>query len=192
MDIIEKSYKYEVPSANEFYGIFKEKYSRRTLPSSWDNNPEWTKVILDIFKDMGKSLGYKPKTGYLDLDMTRSIRHEETSVISVAIEHENGDLRDVIDDELQKLVDTKAYLKVLMFYPGTPFVSEKETMLTEISEKISSARITVPQEEYLIITPILRTDKNKNPVSIGVFACSLDQAGKWKELPSFDVPYPKK
>ena len=188
MDIIEKSYKYSIPSANEFYELFKEKYSKSALPS-WDNSAEWTKAMLDIFEEMGKSFGYRPEREYLGLDLTWAIRHEDMSVISVAIEHENGDLKDVIDDELQKLMDVKAYLKVLMFDPGVPIVSGKEILLPEIPEKISSSKISLSKEEYLVITPVLLKDKDKNPISISVSACSFDQAGNRKELPSFDVQY---
>jgi len=121
---------------------------------------------------MGRDFGYKPKPEYLNIDMVWAVSHDGISVISVAIEHENGDLNDVLGDrgsqkdELQKLMDTEAYLKVLMFYDSSVIFDNK---FSYISEKISSAKIKIPEESYLFITPVLRENY------IEVFANSFDQ-----------------
>jgi len=189
LTIIEKTYKHVVPSAREFVKSFQEKYSKSVFPENWNDNPAWTKLIFDIFGEMGRGFGYKPRKEYLDIDMVWAIRHQDVSAIAVALEHDNGDLNDVIDDELQKLLDTKAYLKVLMFYPGMPIISENEVLFPEVVEKIKSARMTNPEESYLLITPVLHKDKDSQPTAIEVFAYSFSPSGKWEDLGSFSIDY---
>lgn len=126
MGVIEKTYKYNIPTPIEFFESFRKKYSACTFPSKWDDNTAWTETIFRIFGEMGRGFAYRPRREYLDIDMIWAVRLDDISTITVAIEHDNGDLGDVIDDELQKLMDVKAHLKVLMFYPGKPIVLETE------------------------------------------------------------------
>lgn len=121
--------------------------------------------------------------------MVWAVRHEDISLITVAIEHENGGLDDVIDDELQKLMDVKAHLKVLMFYPSMPIVVEDEVLCDEIIEKIRSANIKIPEESYVMITPVVKKKDEVYAEAIEVFGCSIAPDGKWEDLGSFAVDY---
>jgi hypothetical protein len=188
--VIEKSYKYTIPEVKELFQIFQQKFSKETLPDSWENSPEWTTTVLGIFKDVGRSLGYTPNKEYLRLDQTWEIRHSDLSTIAVAIEVENTDrVEEILDDELQKLLDVKAFLKVLMFYPVVPIMmQDEEATYPEIQEKIRSAKIKNPEENYVIITVVYV----KPSSIIEVSACSFDSEGKGEDLPSFQVKYTSK
>lgn len=189
MGIIEKTYKHVNPTTKEFFNSFREKYSTRILPDSWQDNSAWTKKVMQMFEEMGREFGYRPRREYLYIDMIWAARHEDISLITVAIEHDNGGLSDIIDDELQKLMDVKAHLKVLMFYPGMPVVAENEVIFPEIIEKIRSVKIRIPGERYLMITPVAKKRDKIHIEAIEVFACSISPDGKWEDLGSFAVDY---
>ena len=188
--IIEKTYKYTVPTPNELFEIFKGKLSKATLPDSWSASAPWTTVILEIFNEIGANLGFMPTKEYLRLDQTWEIRHPDLSTIVLALEHENTDqVEDILDDELRKLLDVKALLKVLIFYPSVPAIAlEGESTYPQIQKKIRSAKIRNPDEKYIIITPVyLRPDS-----LIEVSACLFDSDGNAEDLGSFQVKYASK
>lgn len=72
------------------------------------------------------------------LDHTWEIRHPDITTIVLALECENTDrVEDILDDELQKLLDIKSLLKVLIFYPVVPILmAEGEASYPQIQEKI--------------------------------------------------------
>ncbi len=120
-------------------------------------------------------------------------------MIVLALVHENTrKLSVVLDDELQKLIDVKAYLKVLIFYPDVPVIPDQELSsdgkwkdvgLThpEIQEKICSAQIRNSDENYVIINIIYNAED-----LLEISGCSIDSYGKAEELGWFQVKYPKK
>jgi hypothetical protein len=188
--IIEKTYKYNIPEPRELIQMLQERLSKETLPDSWETSEPWTSTILGIFNEIGRNLGYMPNREYLRLDQTWEIRHSDLSTIVLALEVENTDrVEDVLDDELQKLLDVKAFLKVLIFYPIVPIImQEEEATWPEIQEKIRSAKIRNPDERYIVITAVY-----VQPSSIiEVSACSFDSEGKGEDLPSFQVKYTSK
>ena len=188
--VIEKKYKYTIPTPNEFFKMFQEKLSKATLPDSWEASAQWTTTILGIFHEIGRNLGFKPGKEYLRLDQTWEIRHPDISTIVLALEHENTDrVEEILDDELRKLLDVKASLKVLVFYPSVPaMVYEEEFTIPEIQEKIRSAKIKNPDERYIIVTPVYIKPQS----IIEVSACSLDSEGKAEDLGSFQIKYAPK
>jgi hypothetical protein len=191
--IIEKAYKYTIPTPNKLFEMFKEKFSKTTLPDSWQVSDPWTTILLGIFDEIGRSLGFKPRKEYLRLDQTWEIRHPDVSTIALALEHENTDrIEEILNDELQKLIDVKAFLKVLIFYPTTVFpmtmMSEKEFVIPEIQEKIRSAKITSSDEKYVIIG--IRYIRSDNVIEVS--ACSFDSEGKGEDLGAFQVSYTSK
>lgn len=188
--VIEKAFKYTIPTPNELFQIFQEKFSKATLPDSWEVSQPWTNTILNIFGEIGRSLGYIPRKEYLRLDQTWEIRHPDISTIVLALEYENtDDVREILDDELQKLLDIKAFLKVLIFYPIVPVMMEKgESTYPEIQEKIWSAKIKNPDERYIVVTPVYI----KPSSIIEVSACSFDSEGKGEDLGSFQISYTSK
>ena len=189
MGIIEKTYKHVIPTPKGFFDSFRKKYSNRSLPDDWYDSRGWTQTVLEIFEEIGLDLGYKPRREYLNLDMIYAARHDDISLIAVAIEHENGNLDDVIDDELRKLMDVKAHLKVLMFYPGMPVICEDEVVLAEIIDKIRSVNLRILEEKYLIITPVIKKKDKVYAEAVEVFAVSVSPDGKWEDLGSFAVEY---
>jgi hypothetical protein len=195
---IEKSYKYVIPDPKELFQAFQEKFSTTKLPESWNVSPPWTSTVLGIFNEIGRSFGYEPKKEYLRLDQIWEIRLPDISTIVLALESENADsLKAILNDELQKLLDVKAFLKVLIFYPDVAIEMQRETVegniqeewsdFPEIQEKIRSAKIKNSDEKYVVITPVYSQG------IIEVSACSFDSEGKGEDLGSFQVKYsPKK
>jgi hypothetical protein len=188
--IIEKVYKYNIPEPSELFEMFKEKLSETTLPDSWEASEPWTTTILDVFNEIGRSLGFTPRKEYLRLDQTWEIRLPDISTIVLALEYENTDrVEEILDDELQKLLDVKALLKVLIFYPSVPaMMYEGEFTIPEIQEKIQSAKIKNPDERYVIINLLYIKPK----FIIEVCATSLDSEGKGEDLGCFEVKYAAK
>ena len=195
--IIEKTYtyKYTIPTPKELFEMFKEKFSKVTLPDSWEVSDPWTRTILDIFDDIGRSLGYKPRKEYLRLDRTWEIRHDDISVIVLALEHENtSNVEEILDDELQKLLDVKAFLKILIFYPTVPVAMGEEeefkgvSTFPEIQGKIRSAKIKNSDERHIVIGITYARHEN----ALYVSACSFDYEGKGEDLGDFQISYTSK
>ena len=190
--VIEKTFKYTIPTPNELFQILKENFSKATLPDRWfsGSSQSWTTSVLGIFDEVGRSLGYMPRKEYLRLDQTWEIRLPDISTIVLALECENTDrVEEILGDELQKLLDVKGLLKVLVFYPGIPmYAYEGETLFPDIEEKIGSAGIKNPDERYIVMTIVYVRPQS----IIEVCACSFDSEGKPENLGCFQVKYTSK
>jgi len=188
--VIEKVYKYTIPTPNELFKMFQEKFSKATLPEKWEASAQWTSRVLDIFDEIGHGLGFSPAKEYLRLDQTWEIRHPDISTIVLALEHENTDrVEELLDDELQKLLDVKALLKVLIFYPIVPMIVEEgESTYPRIQKKVQSAKIKNPDEKYIVITPVYIKPQS----IIEVSACSFDSEGKAEDSGEFQIKYASK
>jgi len=188
--VIERAYKYTIPTPFELFKLFQETFSKATLPDSWQVSEPWTSTVLGVFGQIGRNLGYTSRKEYLRLDQTWEIRHPDISIIVLALECENTDrVEDILDDELQKLLDIKALLKILIFYPIVPILmAEEEASYPQIQEKIRSANIKSSEETYIVITPVYIKPQS----IIEVSACSFDSEGKGEELESFQVKYASK
>lgn len=189
-EVIEKTYKYAIPTPNQFFELFQEKLSKTALPEVWGSTEPWTTTLLGIFEEIGRDLGFTPRKEYLRLDQTWEIRLPDISTIIFALEHENTqNVEDVLDDELQKLMDIKALLKVLVFYPLVPaMMYEGEFTIPEIQEKIKSARIKNAEEKYVIMNLVYVKPQS----IIEVLATVFDSAGKGEELGTFQLSYASK
>ena len=185
--VIEKAYRYTMPTPLELFKLFQETFSKTILPDSWQVSEPWTNTVLGVFDQIGRNLGYMPRREYLRLDQTWEIRHSDISTIVLALECENTDrVEEILDDELQKLLDVKAFLKVLIFYPTVPVIVEKEESThPEIQEKIQSAKIKSSDERYIVVTPVYI----KSQSIIEVSASSFDSEGKGEDLGSFQIKY---
>jgi len=83
------------------------------------------------------------------LDQTWVAKGSDRSFIALALEHENTEnITVLLEDEIQKLLDVKAYLKVLIYYPGFLDIEEH---LHRLQTKIKSQTITIPDEQLLVI-----------------------------------------
>jgi hypothetical protein len=185
---ITKTYEYSIPEAEELYQAIEGKLTKAVLPD-WDNSDEWTEFMIGLLAEIGASYGYKAEREYLRLDESWEIRLPDVSAVVLAFEHENDfDLDDITNGELQKLVDIKAFLKVLVCYPDYPIAFEKESgkcTFPEMQEKIRSNLIKNSEEKYLIITPM----NIKKQSILVVSACLFDSEGNGKMLKDFQVPY---
>jgi len=188
--VIERTYKYTLPTPKEVFESFRDAFSNTALPESWQASPPWTMTVLGLFNQIGRNLGYLPRKEWLRLDQTWEIRHSDISVIVLALEHENTpDVEELLDDELQKLLDIKAFLKVLVFYPMIPmFMEEGEFIFPNVQEKIRSAKIKNPDERYVIMGIVYVSREG----IIEVSATCFDSEGKGEELGSFQVKYSSK
>jgi len=188
--VIERAYKYTIPTPLELFKLFQETFSKAALPDSWQVSEPWTSTVLGVFSQIGRNLGYTPRKEYLRLDQTWEIRHPDISTIVLALECENTDrVEEVLDDELQKLLDIKAFLKVLIFYPVVPILLVAgEASYPQIQEKVRSANIKSSEERYIVITPVYIKPQSMIEVS----ACSFDSEGKGEDLGSFLVRYTSK
>ena len=188
--VIERAYKYTIPTPLELFKLFQETFSKAALPDSWQVSEPWTSTVLGVFSQIGRNLGYTPRKEYLRLDQTWEIRHPDISTIVLALECENTDrVEEVLDDELQKLLDIKAFLKVLIFYPVVPILlAAGEASYPQIQEKVRSANIKSSEERYIVITPVYIKPQSMIEVS----ACSFDSEGKGEDSGSFQVRYTSK
>jgi len=189
-NMIEKRYKYSIPTPQKIFNEFKKRLSTTTLPKSCETADSWTVTVLGIFNQIGRSFGYRPRKEYLRLDQSWEIRHTDISVIVLALEHDNtDDVNEILDDELQKLIDVKAILKVLIFYPIVPItmLESGESTIPDIQEKIRSAKIKYSDERYLVITGTYFSQKG----IVFFSACVFDVEGKGEDLGDFQITYKK-
>ncbi len=135
---------------------------------------EWSRKLLEYFVKLGKEEGFETyckKCGYeYFLDLSWNYEPEETSLewIEVAFEIEfAGSLSSNIY-EFTKLVDTKAYTKVLLCKSK---VDEAQELFAQASEKIRHNPLRLPEEYYLII---VITETRKRFILTGV---SMDFLG---------------
>lgn len=148
--VIEETCQYVIPEPKTLFKEFCSKVKSATLPDSWaGKDKEWTNVILNIFDEIGRRYHYKPKREYLRLDQTWEIRLLNLSYMVLALEHENTrHIEDLLDDELQKLSDVKASLKVLVYYPR---LLDIERHIKEIKTKLGLQKIKISDERLLVI-----------------------------------------
>ncbi len=182
--IIERVSRFVIPTSKELFEKFCAEINSAKLPEGWDHDSEWTEIMLGIFDKIGRSFGYMPKKEWMRLDQTWEVRLPDISTIVLALEYENtSDLMDLLDDELQKLLDTKAHLKLLMYYP-----LDIEKNIGEIGIKIRSQRIKLPAEKLLVISGTIDS-KAKN---ITFQAYEFDAEGESTFIDRCRVPYTEK
>lgn len=138
---------------HELLDHFFKKMRTKTLPSSWNDDKAWTRLVQSIMRDIGEELGYvvrdKSVLGeFLGLDQAWRIQESRKVRTYLAMEVENTDkLREIIDDEFQKLIDVKAELKVLVYYPS---IENQPDHLHALKIALESGRY-IPDEAYVII-----------------------------------------
>ena len=189
-EVIERTYRHKIPTPKELFESFRVEFCKRTLPDSWTASTPWTHLILGIFDGIGRSFGYVPRREYLRLDQTWEIRHSDISLIALALEYENTyDLNDIINDELQKLLDVKAFLKVLVFCPTVSVLMDQDMFIyPEVQEKIRSAKIKHPHERYIIMSLV----NARGEAALEVSGCTFDPEGKGEDLGAFQVAFTSK
>jgi hypothetical protein len=126
-----------------------------SLKLKWDMpDKEWTKRIFDYFAKLGKDDGFRvwyennPSEYMVDMCWVYNPDKSDLNWIEVAFEIELSRDLDSIVDEISKLVDIKAYSKVLLCKPK---VDEIEEMMSEASKMIRYNPLRFPEEHYLLI-----------------------------------------
>jgi hypothetical protein len=115
---------------------------------------EWTKKIFDYFSVLGKTEGFEafcandPYEYLLDMCWIYTPKNTSINWIEAGFEIEWSRDLDYITDEFAKLVDIKAYTKVLLCFPKA---DEVDDLVSETSEMIRYNPLKVPEERYLII-----------------------------------------
>jgi hypothetical protein len=118
------------------------------------SDTEWSKEIFGYLADLGKKEGFdvfyenNPYEYLLDMCWVYAKDTPAVNWIEVAFEVEWSRDLDSIIDEFSKLVDIKAYTKVLLCYPK---VDEIDDLLSTALEMIRYNPFRFPEEHYLIV-----------------------------------------
>jgi hypothetical protein len=127
-----------------------------TLKLKWDmSNTEWTKKIFEYFAKLGKNDGFEvwyennPSEYLLDTCWVHASETPPLNWIEVAFEIEFLRDLDSITDEFSKLVDIKAYTKILLCLPK---VDEIDDLVHSASQMIRYNPLRFLEERYLRIT----------------------------------------
>ncbi|MEM2145994.1 MAG: hypothetical protein QW279_11580 [Candidatus Jordarchaeaceae archaeon] len=197
----EITYKFTVPTPKELFEKFKEKCEQTSFPEWYEARKEWTDTVMKIFDEIGHEYGYRPRykrggeEGLL-MDQVWEIRLENYSAMVLAMEVENDyDLDEILEDELSKLINVKAYLKVLMFYPDRHVRCENdEPIFKHIKEIVKSSEFRInasietekfnSTENYIIITGTY----NKKECNMKICARVIDACAKSEILGKFEIP----
>jgi hypothetical protein len=163
---------------------FLDDFSTLKLKSETPDT-EWTKKIFDYFSALGKTEGFEtfcendPYEYLLDMCWIYSPENTCINWIEVGFEIEWSRDLDYIMDEFAKLVDIKAYTKVLVCFPKA---DEVDDLVTEASEMIRYNPLKVPEERYLIIALVKIRKKASFTGFAFDFAGNLVSGG-FRELP---------
>jgi hypothetical protein len=137
-------------------------------------NTEWTKKIFAYFAELGKKEGFEvlcendPYEYLLDMCWVYAKDKPPVNWIETAFEVEWSKNLDSITDEFAKLVDIKAYMKVLLCNPK---IDEADNLISSASEMIRYNPLRFPEERYPIIT---LTETRKRFIFTGTM---LDSSG---------------
>ena len=145
--------------AEDVYNKLKHDWERTecNLPSYADEIPVWTKKITDYFYHTGKDIPEvtpysKYHTGEYLNDLVWSVEkgkgYEDYVGLELALESEWGGSKKEIMEDFYKLIDVKAYLKIMII--GRSEQSSDE-IIEIMSKTIQNARMKISEEEYLII-----------------------------------------
>lgn len=148
---VEKTFK-DISSV-ELFQRFCQALHDTKLPGNYREGAPWTQLMRRILREIGTSLGYRVRDldligEWLTIDQTWRV-HESTIVKTyLAMEEENTfDVEDVIDEEVEKLLDIKSNVKLLIYYPHKRVQSLHLSMLQEAID----IGPLLPDERFVII-----------------------------------------
>jgi hypothetical protein len=131
---------------------FVEDFPKRI---KWNmSDTKWSEKVFGYLADLGKKEGFdvlyenNPYEYLLDMCWIYAKDKPDINWIEVAFEIEWSRDLDSITDEFSKLVDIKAYTKVLLCYPKVDDVVE---LVSRASRMIQGNPFRYPEEHYLII-----------------------------------------
>lgn len=141
---------------DQLFKKFVEDFPTLKLKSETPDT-EWTKKVLEYLSQLGKEEGFEPwyanepSEYLLDLCWIYTTGKTDISWIEAGFEIEWSRDLDCITDEFAKLVDVKAYTKILVCYPK---VDEVDDLISQASQMIRFNPLKLPEERYLIIALI--------------------------------------
>lgn len=139
-------------------GFFKDFCSYLEGKLSWTEtkDKEWTKCVLNFFKEKNKAetIPFIERTNHMDVDYIwrYSPNNYSFSDIELAVEHEGQekDINVLLTEEIQHLIDLKANHKVGIFYIS---LGDEKEFIEKIKRMIAYQLPTnqTTNERYLII-----------------------------------------
>ena len=146
---------------DELFKIFVKDFPKLKL--KWGTpRTEWTKKLFNYFEVLGTDEGFtvfyhnKPYEYLVDMCWIYESDNFPSYWIEVAFEIELKKDLDAHLQEFDKLVDLKAYTKVLVCRST---VDKREKLLSEASEKIRYNPMRFVEERYLIIVFTITREK---------------------------------
>jgi len=140
-----------------------EERLKRVDDQRWDDadrsKETYTQFVLGEFEQVGESLGFEYNmrgksilgTGeYLSIDQVWFHKHKGFEVPVVTIEHENEGFKDIWDDELNKLLDIKSKIKILIYHDKNSW----ERQLSMIEDRYKKHPMIDKDEEFIIMDAI--------------------------------------
>jgi hypothetical protein len=141
--------------AKQWTKKFCNEYYRQKIGYWWSelrntSDKAWTYRMAELLRNLAQKMGYQ-----MEYEITTDFswyRKKSTSP-SVAIEHENAYSNEIWKDEIPKLLESNAPLKVLITYVGK---RDEETELINKFKKIHKRRLHEPlakqtKEEFLFL-----------------------------------------
>jgi hypothetical protein len=146
----------------------------------------WTEYATEFFQSWGTKLGYevycKEKFGvskeYLSLDVVWMKKILNRRFIYLALEHENV-VDDVSKDELNKLIDVKALLKVLITYFSDQ--KSRNDFVADVEWAIRTRALKIPGERYLLIIGACPERYKRTETYVQFFGYVFDNTGYLNE-----------
>lgn len=131
--------------------------------NDWES---WTREVTSFFKSWGESLGfnvrcrkkYGGKKEYMTIDLVWLRKGTKFRHIDLALENENFEFEKAMSDELQKLVDLKSLLKVLIIHMNR---NDAARMADTVAREIRSCALRLNGERYLFMVCVPGEDKGK-------------------------------
>jgi len=188
---VEKTFK-DISSI-ELFQRFCQALRNSKLPENYREGAPWTELLRRILREIGTSLGYRVSDldfgiEWLTIDQTWRI-HESTLVRTyLAMEEENTyDVEDVIDDEVEKLLDIKSNVKLLIYYPDK---SVQSLHLSMLQEAIDIGPL-LPDERFVVImidSDATSEDDYGKYTKLTVQGYELAKKMQFKEVGAEEIP----
>jgi len=169
------------PTPRDVFERFQEGLSKSNIQEYGCEEP-WTKYATEFFREWGQNLGYESccreaygGTGeYMSIDVIWIKKAADQRFIDLAMEHENN-IDEAFDDELQKLMDVKALLKVLITYSKKK--DKRERFVAKVAWGIRMRALKLSEERYLLIIGSPPEDKKPSQPYVQIQGFVFDNTG---------------
>jgi len=110
----------------------------------------------------------------MSLDLVWIKKAADQRFIDLAMEHENS-WGKAFEDELQKLMDVKALLKVLITY--IMYKEDRDDFVAKVAWAIRMRALKLPEEKYLLMLGTLPESKKPNEPYVQFYGYVFDNTG---------------